>query len=71
LPVKQSLEKFEQRVGEVEKSRIGAYESLTAQVKSMLATQGEFEQSTPCLAELAAALGLLDRALETFTQTVQ
>jgi DNA recombination protein RmuC len=54
-PVKQSLEKFEQRVGEVEKSRIGAYESLTAQVKSMLATQGELRQETANLVKALRA----------------
>lgn len=54
-PVKQSLEKFEQRVGEVEKARIGAYESLTTQVKSMLATQGELKQETANLVKALRA----------------
>ena len=54
-PVKQSLDKFEQRVGEVEKARIGAYESLTTQVKSMLATQGELRQETANLVKALRA----------------
>jgi DNA recombination protein RmuC len=54
-PVKQSLDKFEQRVGEVEKARIGAYESLTTQVKSMLATQGELKQETANLVKALRA----------------
>ena len=54
-PVKQSLEKFEQRVGEVEKARIGAYESLSSQVKSMLATQGELKQETANLVKALRA----------------
>ena len=57
------------------KGLLGNFNASPAQALArkleLLATQGEFEQSTPCLAELAVALGLLDRALETFTQTVQ
>ena len=54
-PVKQSLEKFEQRVGEVEKARIGAYESLTTQVKSMLDTQGALRHETANLVKALRA----------------
>ncbi|CAG4882479.1 DNA recombination protein RmuC homolog [Georgfuchsia toluolica] len=54
-PVKQSLDKFEQRVGEVEKARVGAYESLTMQVKSMLETQGELRHETANLVKALRA----------------
>lgn len=54
-PVKQSLDKFEQRVGEVEKARVGAYESLTVQVKSMLESQGELRHETANLVKALRA----------------
>ena len=54
-PVRQSLDKFEQRVGEVEKARVGAYESLTVQVKSMLETQGELRHETANLVKALRA----------------
>ncbi|CAB1368836.1 DNA recombination protein RmuC [Denitratisoma oestradiolicum] len=54
-PVRQSLEKFEQRVQEVEKARVGAYESLTVQVKSLLDTQGELRAETANLVKALRA----------------
>ena len=54
-PVKQSLDKFELRVGEVEKSRIGAYESLSVQVKSLLQSQGELRHETANLVKALRA----------------
>lgn len=54
-PVRQSLDKFEQRVGEVEKARVGAYESLTVQVKSLLETQGELRHETANLVKALRA----------------
>jgi uncharacterized membrane protein YraQ (UPF0718 family) len=35
-PIKDSLEKFNIKIQDIEKSRIGAYEGLTQQVKSLL-----------------------------------
>ena len=54
-PVKLSLDKFEQRVGEVEKARVGAYESLSVQVKSLLETQGELRHETANLVKALRA----------------
>ena len=54
-PVRQSLDKFEQRVQEVEKSRSEAYGALTAQVKSLLETQGELRHETANLVKALRA----------------
>ncbi|HQR03012.1 MAG: DNA recombination protein RmuC [Proteobacteria bacterium] len=54
-PVRQSLEKFEQRVQEVEKSRHEAYGALTAQVGALLQTQGELRQETANLVKALRA----------------
>lgn len=54
-PVKQSLDKFEQRVQEVEKSRSEAYGALTSQVKSLLETQGELRHETANLVKALRA----------------
>jgi DNA recombination protein RmuC len=45
-PIKESLNKFEQKIQEVEKSRVGAYEGLSQQVKSLLETQLHLRQET-------------------------
>src|SRR4029078_10981368 len=45
-PIKESLNKFEQKIQEVEKTRVGAYEELSQQVKSLLETQLHLRQET-------------------------
>jgi len=45
-PVKESLDKFETRVQELEKTRIGAYESITAQVHGLLQSQKDLRSET-------------------------
>lgn len=54
-PVKQSLDKFELRVQEVEKSRSEAYGALTSQVKSLLETQTELRHETANLVKALRA----------------
>lgn len=54
-PVKQSLDKFELRVQEVEKAREGAYGALTEQVKSMLETQNHLRSETANLVKALRA----------------
>ncbi|MCK9283760.1 MAG: DNA recombination protein RmuC [Rhodocyclaceae bacterium] len=54
-PVKQSLDKFELRVQEVEKAREGAYGALTEQVKSMLETQQHLRSETANLVKALRA----------------
>jgi DNA recombination protein RmuC len=53
-PVKESLEKFDIKIQDVEKSRVGAYESLTQQVKSLLDTNKELRSEA---GNLVRALG--------------
>ncbi|HEY6898603.1 MAG TPA: DNA recombination protein RmuC [Rhodocyclaceae bacterium] len=55
VPVKQSLEKFEQRVQEVEKARVGAYGTLTEQVKSLLESQQGLRSETANLVKALRA----------------
>ena len=45
-PVKSSLDKLDGRIGEIEKAREGAYQSLTTQVRSLLDTQGDLRRET-------------------------
>jgi DNA recombination protein RmuC len=45
-PVKESLDRFDQKIQEVEKSRIGAYEGLTAQVKNLFDSQQQLRAET-------------------------
>src|SRR6185436_5734166 len=45
-PVKQTLEKLDGRIQEIEKTREGAYQALTAQVRSLSDTQGELRRET-------------------------
>lgn len=53
-PVKASLEKFDAKISELEKSRVGAYEGLNQQVKSLLDTQTQLRLET---SKLVKALG--------------
>jgi len=53
-PVKESLEKFDFKIQEIEKSRVGAYEGLNQQVKTLLDSQNELRSET---ANLVRALG--------------
>ena len=45
-PVRESLDKFDARVQELEKSRVGAYESLSQQVRSLAETQTQLRSET-------------------------
>jgi len=54
-PVKTSLEKFEAKVGELEKTREGAYSGLTEQVKSLLAAQTQLRTETTNLVQALRA----------------
>ena len=48
-PVNQSLHRFENQVRELEKSRVGAYEGITAQVQALTDLQERVRQSTESL----------------------
>lgn len=54
-PIKESLEKFDQKVNTLEKSREGAYVSLTEQVKGLLVMQSKLEQETSNLVKALRA----------------
>jgi DNA recombination protein RmuC len=45
-PVKESLDKFETKVQEMEKARVGAYENINAQVKGLLQSQNDLRSET-------------------------
>lgn len=49
-PIKDSLEKFNTKIQDIEKSRVGAYEGLSQQVKSLLETQYQLRRETSNLA---------------------
>jgi len=53
-PVKEVLEKFDQKVNDLEKNRVGAYSGLTEQVKMLLEAQVQLKKETT---NLAKALG--------------
>ena len=53
-PVRATLEKFDTRIQDMEKARVGAYEGLTQQVRGLLETQGQLRTET---AALVKALG--------------
>ena len=46
LPLKESLNKVDTRIQELEKARSGAYAGLSEQIKSLLTTQGQLEAQT-------------------------
>jgi DNA recombination protein RmuC len=54
-PVKTSLEKFEQQIQGVEKSRIDAYATLTEQVRALAAGQGQLKSETANLVKALRA----------------
>lgn len=54
-PIKQSLEKFDEKVNALEKTREGAYMGLTEQVKSLLTTQLKLENETANLVKALRA----------------
>ncbi len=45
-PVKELLDRFDSKVQELEKARVGAYESITAQVDGLLQSQRELQSET-------------------------
>jgi DNA recombination protein RmuC len=45
-PVKESLDKIETKVQEMEKARVGAYENINAQVKGLLQSQNDLRSET-------------------------
>lgn len=45
-PIKETLSRFDQKVGELEKIRLGDYVSLTEQIKALLLAQGELRKET-------------------------
>lgn len=53
-PVKESLEKVDSKIQQIEKERVSAYEGLTQQVKGLVETQDRLRQAT---GNLAQALG--------------
>ncbi|NDC36665.1 MAG: DNA recombination protein RmuC [Proteobacteria bacterium] len=53
-PVRESLDKFESKIQEIEKARVGAYEGLHAQVRSLVETQTALKTET---VNLVKALG--------------
>jgi DNA recombination protein RmuC len=54
-PMKSSLEKFEQHITGIEKSRIDAYATLTAQVRSLAESQGQLRVETANLVKALRA----------------
>lgn len=53
-PIKKTLEHFDSRVGDIEKSRVAAYEGLSQQVRNLLETQHQLRSETN---NLVKALG--------------
>src|SRR5690606_22372539 len=45
-PMQESLGKFDQKIQDLEKARVGAYEGLTQQVRSLLDTQTQLKDQT-------------------------
>jgi DNA recombination protein RmuC len=54
-PMKSSLEKFEAQISGIEKSRIDAYATLTAQVRSLAESQGQLRTETANLVKALRA----------------
>lgn len=56
-PVRESLARVDTQMGEIEKTRAGAYEGLATQVKSLIETQRELRGETGRLANVLRASG--------------
>jgi DNA recombination protein RmuC len=54
-PVRESLEKVDLKIGELEKSRVGAYESIKQQVQSLVDSQRELRSETSNLVKALRA----------------
>jgi len=50
-PVRESLDKVDAKIAEIEKTRAGAYEALTEQVRGMMEAQGQLRTETTHLAQ--------------------
>ncbi len=50
-PVRESLDRFDTKVQDIEKARVGAYEGLTAQISSLLQTQQQLQSQTSNLVQ--------------------
>src|SRR5262249_2452140 len=53
-PLRESLDKFDVKIQEIEKARTGAYEGLTQQVRSLLEVQGQLRSETGNLVKALA-----------------
>jgi DNA recombination protein RmuC len=53
-PVQESLSKFDAKIQDIEKSRVGAYESLSQQIRSMGEMQGQLKNETQNLVRALA-----------------
>lgn len=54
-PVRESLDRFDTRIQDIEKARVGAYEGLSQQVRSLMDTQGQLRNETSNLVKALAA----------------
>lgn len=64
-PVQESLTKFDHKIQELEKTRVGAYEGLTQQVRSLLESQTQLKDETNNLVRALSNPGVRGRWGET------